>query len=79
MSESFQFGNPKVNEHGFSCCGKPRGCTMTHEGCAYLSHPWKRAMVFGDTTVQCQATGVDPESGEQTQCSLLNGHDGAHT
>jgi hypothetical protein len=65
----FQFGNPRVNAVTQHCCGKPRGCTMTHEGCVYLKHPWKRAMLFNDTTVRCQATA---QSG---QCTLNHGHE----
>lgn len=45
LNPDFQFGNPKVNAVTGNCCGKPVGCTMTHEGCVYLSHPWKRANV----------------------------------
>lgn len=73
----FQFGNPKVNEHSGSCCGKPQGCTMTHDGCLYLRHPWKRANVFGDETVRCQAVRVNPETNVQEQCELNHGHEGA--
>lgn len=46
MDETFEFGNPKVNAAGFQCCGQPQGCGMTHDGCAYLRHPWKRAMAL---------------------------------
>lgn len=74
-TSALQIGDARLNAH--ACCGKPRGCTMTHDGCAYLRHPWKRAMVFCDTTVRCQARGTDPETGEDFQCPLLNGHDGA--
>jgi hypothetical protein len=56
----FEFGNPKVNAAGFSCCGKPVGCTIKSDGCAYLHHPWKRAHVFGDPTVRCQAKSIGP-------------------
>lgn len=76
----FEFGNPKVNAAGFSCCGKPVGCTIKSEGCAYLHHPWKRAHVFGDPTVRCQATCLrpHPDSGVVVgmQCSLKHGHEG---
>jgi hypothetical protein len=64
-------GNPKA---GSACCGKPRGCTMTHDGCSYLRHPWKRAVVYGDETVRCQAAGV--LDGVPVQCALMNRHDG---
>jgi hypothetical protein len=57
ISDDFQFGNGKV------CCNKPVGCTMTHAGCKWLKHPWKRANVFGDGTVQCQATSYPPDPG----------------
>jgi len=73
----FQFGSPKVNVTSVTCCGKPRGCDMTHDGCLYLHHPWKRAIVFGDTTVQCQAMGLELD-GRRTQCVLLHGHSGGH-
>jgi hypothetical protein len=73
MSE-FEFGNPKVNDAGFNCCGKPRGCTMTHEGCAYLQHPWKRAMLFNDTTARCQMMSMS-ENGDM-QCRLPHLHSG---
>ena len=74
MSENdrqFVMGNPKVHAAGFSCCGKPRGCTMMHEGCAYLRHPWKRAMVLNDPTAPCQMETVE------LRCSLTHGHAGA--
>ena len=70
----FQFGNPRVNEHSANCCGKPRGCTMTHAECLFLCHPWKRAVLFGDPEAPCQATSVDPDTHEQLRCGLLNGH-----
>ena len=41
LDDDFQFGN------GGSCCGKPVGCNMTHEGCVWLRHPWKQEHVFG--------------------------------
>jgi hypothetical protein len=53
---------------------------MTHNGCQFLMDPWKRAMIFKDTTVQCQGCGVmeHPATGRpvNTQCVLLNGHAG---
>jgi hypothetical protein len=60
----FAFGNGK------KCCDKPVGCTMTHPGCKWLKHPWKRAMVFGDETVPCQAKSYPPDpdgDGQQTK------------
>lgn len=74
--QPFEFGNPKVNAAGFRCCGKPRGCTMRHEGCAYRNHPWKRAVLDNDPTVRCQKTWLPPGSQEFAQCVLLNGHSG---
>lgn len=80
---NFEYGNPRVNAAGFQCCGKPVGCTSQAEGCAYLHHPWKRAIVFGDTSVRCQATCSRPHpvTGEMAawECSSNNGHDGDHT
>ena len=38
----FVFGNPKLNQLGHNCCGKPQGCTNQNPGCAYLQHPYKR-------------------------------------
>lgn len=61
------------------CCGKPRGCSRTDAGCAHLRHPWKRAVLSGETSVRCQATCVrsHPETGEAVnmQCVLRNGHE----
>ena len=73
MTDTFQFG---VNHPGLRCCGKPVGCTITHDGCAHLRHPWKRAHVFGDVTVRCQARSLD-DSGTVVQCGLFHGHDGS--
>src|SRR4051812_19555627 len=56
-----------------TCCGKPVGCTMTHDGCAYLRHPWKRAMVYGDTSAPCQSEAI--QRGRRVQCVLLHGHE----
>lgn len=74
------FGRPMKNK--VDCCTKPRGCMITNPSCLFLKHPWKRANVFHDPTVRCQATSVDDGtvSGEwrQLQCRLLNGHDGPH-
>lgn len=39
---------------GSGCCGKPVGCSMTHKGCLYLRHPYKRSMIYKDPTVRCQ-------------------------
>jgi hypothetical protein len=55
--DGFEFGNPKVNEHSGSCCGKPQGCTMTHDGCLYLRHPWKRSALFNERV--CWRCGAD--------------------
>jgi hypothetical protein len=68
---AFRLGHPNLPDSA-NCCGKPIGCTAT-DGCLMLSHPWKRAMLFDDRTVRCQAWtgGASPE-----QCLLLNGHDG---
>ena len=69
-------GKEKVNAvAGARCCGKPRGCRMTHGGCLFLRHPWKRAMLFDDRTVRCQAMGVDPATGCATQCDQMHGHE----
>jgi hypothetical protein len=40
------YGDAKLNDRGYTCCSKPVGCSMTHEGCAYLQHPWKREHVW---------------------------------
>jgi hypothetical protein len=57
-----------------ACCGKPVGCTMT-DGCAYLRHPWKRAVVLGDPTAPCPK-GWQSADGIPVRCGLHNGHDG---
>lgn len=76
IDKPFELGNPKVNAAGFDCCGKPRGCDMTHDGCAYLRHPWKRAMVFNEPDAPCVMEWADAVSWEPQECSLLNGHAG---
>lgn len=67
--------NPK---NGGACCNKPVGCSMTHEGCLFLSHPWKRAHVLGDSAVRCQARSKLP-SGDELQCDQGHGHPPPHT
>jgi hypothetical protein len=37
----FGFGKG-LSEHGYSCCGKPKGCTNMNPGCAHLNHPYKQ-------------------------------------
>jgi len=49
---NFEFGKPKVNAAGFRCCGKPIGCSVRDEGCAYLNHPWKRTVLLTQTADQ---------------------------
>lgn len=67
---------------GGSCCGKPVGCTMTHESCLYLRHPWKRQMVFGEMTGRCMASSVqiDPATQEHVEmkCSRDAHSDSRH-
>jgi hypothetical protein len=29
------------------CCGKPVGCTMTHDRCSFLNHRWKLDTIDG--------------------------------
>lgn len=41
-SVALYLGKPALNERGYNCCGKPRGCTNMNAGCAYLQHPYKR-------------------------------------
>lgn len=57
-AEGFRFGRGLPG--GGACCQKPVGCTMTHEGCLFLSHPWKRSVVFGDSDAPCMATNSVP-------------------
>lgn len=83
MADNFRFGRPL--KHAVACCTKPVGCAITDEGCLFLRHPWKRANVFHDPTVRCQAKGYGPEPDPdhpgrllERQCALLHGHEGAH-
>lgn len=48
-AKEFQFGKG-LAERGYSCCGKPKGCTNMNAGCAYLEHPYKR-WVRGEITL----------------------------
>ena len=68
--DGFQIG--KANHKGGGCCNKPFGCTRRDGGCLFPQHPWKRAMLDGDTSVRCQASSIDG------QCILKSGHDGSH-
>lgn len=43
----FHFGSCLAVIKGAPCCTKPVGCTMTHEGCLFRNHRWKRK-VLGD-------------------------------
>lgn len=43
QSPDFQIGRVKESDGGW-CCGKPSGCSMQHDSCLYLKHPWKRAL-----------------------------------
>lgn len=72
MSGELRFG--RVLPEGSRCCGKPRGCGMTHDGCLYLRHPWKRAMLIDDRSAPCQAEAVI--DGAAVPCVRLHGHEG---
>lgn len=84
--EEFQFGRKNLKTGG-GCCGKPVGCSMTHDGCCFLRHPWKRANVFHEEGAPCTATSYSPDrdgvvrGGPDTQkrCVLPAGHEGAHS
>lgn len=75
VATEFRFGRENKRTGGW-CCGKPVGCTMTHDGCCYLRHPWKRANVFHEPDAPCTKSWLDPVAQEWRTCSLSIEHEG---
>lgn len=73
---TFAFGGKAAAVPGADCCGKPVGCTNANANCLYLRHPWKRALLFGDTDVRCQCKALSDTPSVWRQCGLKNKHEG---
>lgn len=72
MMDDFRIGGESPNPY---CCGKPFGCTNVDKNtCSFPRHPWKRAVVLGDTTIPCPAIGI--KNGKEIHCSLMANHEG---